>query len=828
MTQQQPPGPSAPEPAGPPATAERAAPAAHAAAAGTREHAARYPTDRYGADEYRTDGGVLVHRRVEPVVAAAAVEELIDRLDERRGVLLSSSYEYPGRYTRWDLGFADPPLAVSARDRRLRIDALNDRGTVLLGAIAASLGAPDGGRSASGESTSNRSGGSAAGESTSNRPGHPGEFVESLSIRPEGIDLVVRRPDRRFDEEARSRQPSVFSVVRHLIDLFRSPADPHLGLYGAFGYDLAYQFEPVRLHLDRPASQRDLVLYLPDDLLVVDHRREHGERRRYDFTVDTASAPDTAPAPAPASTVGVRRSGGTHRYRAQPVLDPSSDHQPGEYAVLVEAAKESFKRGDLFEVVPGQCFTEPCPSPPSALFRRLRERNPSPYGFVINLGLAPGTSGPTAGEWLVGASPEMYVRVDDDRVETCPISGTIARGADPISDAAQILALLNSDKDASELTMCTDVDRNDKSRICVPGSVRVIGRRQIELYSRLIHTVDHVEGRLRPGFDALDAFLSHTWAVTVTGAPKAWAMQWIEDHERSPRAWYGGAVGMVGFDGNMNTGLTLRTIRITEGVAQVRVGATLLFDSDPEAEEAETQLKASAFLDAIREPSARPAAGTSAGSGLLADARGLPADRPGAGRRLLLVDHQDSFVHTLAGYFRATGADVVTVRCAAEGVGLDVAELDRVAPDLVVLSPGPGRPTDFGIDHTLRAVLARGLPVFGVCLGLQGIVEHFGGELGQLDVPMHGKASVVKTTGGALFDDLPAEFLAGRYHSLFAKADRLPEVLVATAQSDDGVVMAVEHRQLPVAAVQFHPESIMSLGDEAGMRLVANVVRSLR
>ena len=148
----------------------------------------------------------------------------------------------------------------------------------------------------------------------------------------------------------------------------------------------------------------------------------------------------------------------------------------------------------------------------------------------------------------------MYVRVDGDRVETCPISGTIARGRDAIGDAAQILALLTSAKDESELTMCTDVDRNDKSRICVPGSVRVIGRRQIEMYSRLIHTVDHVEGRLRPGFDALDAFLAHAWAVTVTGAPKAWAMQFIEDHERSPRAWYGGAVGLLGFDGNLNTG----------------------------------------------------------------------------------------------------------------------------------------------------------------------------------------------------------------------------------------------------------------------------------
>src|SRR5213075_1481093 len=121
--------------------------------------------------------------------------------------------------------------------------------------------------------------------------------------------------------------------------------------------------------------------------------------------------------------------------------------------------------------------------------------------------------------------PEMYVRVEGKRIETCTICGTIRRGRDALEDAERIRELLNSKKDESELTMCMDVDRNDKSRICVPGSVRVIGRRQIEMYSRLIHTVDHVEGHLRAGFDALDAFLAHTWAVTVTGAPKPWAMQ---------------------------------------------------------------------------------------------------------------------------------------------------------------------------------------------------------------------------------------------------------------------------------------------------------------
>jgi anthranilate synthase len=708
-------------------------------------------------DRYLTRGGLAVRRTIEEIPVRDAIEPIVAALDERRGVLLASSYEYPGRYTRWDLGFVDPPVVVTARGRRFRIDALNERGRVLLAALARAISSLD--------------------------------AVATLEAEADRLEGEVRAAGGRFPEEERSRQPSVFSLLRALVDLFFSAGEPHLGLYGAFGYDLAFQFEPIRLRRERSPSQRDLVLYLPDELTVVDHRREVAQRRRYEFEVDDRS------------TAGLPREGATLAYLGATEAAGAGDHAPGEYAALVRVAREAFKRGDLFEVVPSQTFTAPSPQPPSAVFRRLRDWNPSPYGFLINLGEA---------EYLVGASPEMYVRVDGARVETCPISGTIARGRDPISDAAQIVALLNSTKDACELTMCTDVDRNDKSRICVPGSVRVIGRRQIEMYARLIHTVDHVEGDLRPGFDALDAFLAHTWAVTVTGAPKPWAMQFIEDHERSPRAWYGGAVGRVGFDGNLNTGLTLRTVRVRDGIAEVRVGATLLYDSDPAEEEGETQLKASAFLDAIS-PARRQAA-----------AEAVEPPRPGLGKRILLVDHQDSFVHTLANYLRQTGAEVLTLRA-----GFPTETLDGLTPDLVVLSPGPGTPADFDVSGTLAALVARGIPTFGVCLGLQGMVEHFGGKLGVLDYPMHGKASRIRAVGGRLFGGLPAEFTAGRYHSLFAARETLPGELEVTAESQDGVVMAIEHTTLPVAAVQFHPESILTLDDDLGLRLLRNVVAVL-
>ena len=705
-------------------------------------------------ERYVTRGGITVQRTIEDIPISGAIEPVVDALDTRRGVLLTSSYEYPGRYTRWDMGFVDPPLALTARERHVRLSALNERGRVLLPAMHTAL-----------------------------RRLADVTWVETAEGDLEGL---VAAPTKRFAEEERSKQPSVFTVLRALIELFENPAEPHLGLYGAFGYDLAFQFEPIRLARPRPTDQRDLVLYVPDELTIVDHRRERAVRQRYEFEVGGRT------------TEGLPRSGAAKPYTGATRVERTCDHAPGEYADGVRLARERFRRGDLFEVVPGQMFFEPCPAPPSEVFRRLRERNPAPYGFLINLGET---------EYLVGASPEMYVRVEGDRVETCPISGTVARGQDPLADAAQILRLLNSAKDESELTMCTDVDRNDKSRICRPGSVRVIGRRQIEMYSRVIHTVDHVEGRLREGFDALDAFLAHAWEVTVTGAPKTWAMQFIEDHEKSPRAWYGGAVGLLGFDGNMNTGLTLRTIRVKDGVAEMRAGATLLYDSDPDEEERETRIKAAAFIDAIRRP-----------RGATVEVA-AEAARPGEGRRILLVDHQDSFVHTLANYFRQTGAEVLTLRA-----GFAPATLDELQPDLVVLSPGPGRPTDFGVSATLAAVIERGLPAFGVCLGLQGMVEHFGGALGVLSYPMHGKASRIRVLGGRIFEGLPKEFTAGRYHSLFAEVDSLPTALRITAQTEDGVIMAIEHDELPLDAVQFHPESIMSLDDEIGIRLIRNVV----
>lgn len=707
---------------------------------------------------YVTNGNIRVTRTARLEHASDAIATLASNLDERLGVLLTSSFEYPGRYVLRDIGFCDPALSITGRHREFEVRACNERGALLLPVVASALSAC--------------------------------EAVESLETDGYAVSGTVHVSEERFPEELRGKQPTLFSVVRELITVFSSPEDGYLGLYGAFGYELAFQFELIRLAMARDKTERNLVLFLPDDLLIFNHHSEFATRYQYEFEVDGKH------------TEGLERTGTIMPYIAATTVENDCDHASGEYAATVKDALEEFRQSQLFGVVPSQTFFEPCASPPSEIYWRLRKRNPSPYGTLVNLG---------ENEYLVAASPEMYLRANDRRIESCPIAGTIARGDNAIEDAHQIQLLLSSAKAESELTMCTDVDRNDKSRVCEAGSVRVLGHRQIEMYSRLIHTVDHVEGRLREGYDGLDGFLAQTWAVTVTGTPKRSAIQFIEDHERSPRRWYGGAIGFLGFDGNIDTGLTLRTVRVKEGVAEVRVGAALVYGSDPEDEEAETRLKASALLDAIRH-----------GEDTHTPRIVVDADRPGAGRRVVMVDHEDSFVHTLAGYFRRTGADVITYR---SGFGRERIHEER--PDLVVLSPGPGRPRDFDIGSTIDASLRSGIPLFGVCLGLQGIVEFYGGKLSMLSVPMHGISSMVNVCGGRLFEGLGKRFRAGRYDLIHADRETIPDEFEITAETDEGTVMAIEHLELPVAAVQFHPQSLLTSDDDAGLVLVKNVMRSL-
>src|SRR5450755_3433259 len=701
---------------------------------------------------YTTPHGIQVTRSVSKTNFRKGLQHLLSDLDQHRGIYLSSGYEYPGRCWRWDIASTCPPLEIISYDRRMEFRPLNQRGRAIAELFQPILAA------------------------------HP--HWEEFGF--EGAVLAGRlKPlPALFPEEERSKQPSAFSILRTLIEEFRGEENSRLGLVGAFGYDLLFQFEPIEKKLPR-AGHKDLHLFLCDDIWFMDRKKEQVDRYQYEFEHEGAS------------TRGLARDGEAIAPPAPAERGPiTSDHTPEEYMANVETVREGMRRGDYYEVVLRQTFRTPYSGKASDLFRRVQDASPSPYEFLLQFGE----------EQLVGASPEMFVRVEGARIETCPISGTAQRTGDPLRDADNIRALLDSAKEESELTMCTDVDRNDKSRVAEPGTVKVIGRRLIESYAGVFHTVDHVEGILKEGFDALDAFLSHMWAVTVIGAPKKAAARTIEAMECDARGWYGGAVGMISLNGDVNTGILIRTTYLRDGIARYPAGATLLYDSSPEMEDRECHLKATGFFRTLGSDAPPPSVSVE--------------DSVGAGARLLLVDNDDCFIQTLANYARQTGAEVVTYRA-----GFPLELIAGIAPHLILISPGPGRPSDFGVSALVLEAVRRGIPVFGVCLGLQGVVEAFGGALGVLDYPMHGKPSWVKNNGAGVFAGLPERFQVGRYHSLFAVRQSFPACLEVTAESDDGIIMALRHRDLPVEAVQFHPESILTSEGNYGLQLMKNVVR---
>src|SRR3984957_20174017 len=343
--------------------------------------------------EYRTRGGLLVTRSVEHFSGGASrLDDLIELLDRRRGVVLSSGTTVPGRYESFDLGFSNPPPVLETAGASFSLQALNARGEVLIAFLGEALREPC------------------------------VVISEKTAARLAGHILRGAAP---VDEDQRTRRASAMSLVRDLVAALAANDDPLLGLFGAFAYDLVFQIEDIVQKRAREPDQRDIVLYLPDRLLAYDRATGRGVVLSYDFAWNGKSS-EGLPRDTPESIY------------ARTPRQGFADHAPGEYQATVETAGAAFARGDLFEAVPVQLFAEPCERSPAEVFQRLCRINPSPYGALMNLG---------DGEFLVAASPEMFVRSDGRRVETCPISGTIARGVDAIGDAEQIRQLLNSEKD---------------------------------------------------------------------------------------------------------------------------------------------------------------------------------------------------------------------------------------------------------------------------------------------------------------------------------------------------------------------------------------------
>jgi len=369
----------------------------------------------------------------------------------------------------------------------------------------------------------------------------------------------------------------------------------HGGAVGYLGYEVVGHFEELPSPDSDPLALPESIFMFADTVLVFDHlahRIKIVSHVRTDGDVDAAymKAVETIDGlaerlsqplvPAPMEEVDNLSS------RASSV---SSNLSQDEFERNVEQAKEYIRAGEIIQVVLSQRLSRVTPASPFAIYRALRSVNPSPYMYYLHLDDC----------HIVGASPEMLVRVEDGVVATHPIAGTRPRGADPAEDQALEEELRQDEKECAEHIMLLDLGRNDIGRVSEPGTVQVTQVMDVERYSHVMHLVSHVQGKLSAGFSQFDALRACFPAGTVSGAPKIRAMEIIAELEPDKRGPYAGAVGYFSFSGNLDTAITIRTIAMVDGTAHVQAGGGIVADSVPEREYQESLSKAQALLKAI-------------------------------------------------------------------------------------------------------------------------------------------------------------------------------------------------------------------------------------
>ena len=378
----------------------------------------------------------------------------------------------------------------------------------------------------------------------------------------------------------------------------RQPALPFVGgAVGFLGYDAVRFFEPtVPPHVDDQLGLPETMYLITDTMLVFDHRFRRLRVVANVFTegTDPGEAYDAAKVRIGQLVERMRAPSrlrpGLAYHELPPAPAPSSNTTQAEYEGMVKRGLEYIRAGDIFQFVPSQRFDTAYTGDALSLYRALRFINPSPYMFLFKFGKRFS---------LVGSSPEVHVRAVDGKVEIRPIAGTRRRGATPEQDQAEADSLLADPKERAEHLMLVDLARNDVGRIAEFGSVRVTDFMTIERYSHVMHLVSNVVGKLRPDRTAFDVMRATFPAGTVSGSPKVRAMQIINEVEKSKRGCYAGAVGYFGFDGNLDSCITLRSVVLKDGRAYVQAGAGVVADSTPAGEYEETVNKASGMIRAI-------------------------------------------------------------------------------------------------------------------------------------------------------------------------------------------------------------------------------------
>ena len=373
----------------------------------------------------------------------------------------------------------------------------------------------------------------------------------------------------------------------------------HGGAVGYMSYDMVRFVEELPDTTEDELQLPDCFFMIAETLLVFDHVNHQIKivaNAHIDGDVNAAYADAVAKIEAlvekliatPETHLRGDREARLHN-PPETVPDPHSNFTQPAYEAVVRRAKEYIAAGDIIQVVPSQRFSRPVSVDPFDIYRALRVVNPSPYMYYLKLESFD----------IVGASPEMMVRVEDGIVQTVPIAGTRARGKTPEEDRELEQALISDPKERAEHVMLVDLGRNDLGRVCEYHSVEVTDLMIVERFSHVMHIVSHVIGRLRENFTAFDVIRACLPAGTLSGAPKIRAMEIIDELESTRRGTYGGTVGYFSFSGSADTAITIRTAVIKDGTAYVQAGGGVVADSVPENEYYETMSKAWALLSAI-------------------------------------------------------------------------------------------------------------------------------------------------------------------------------------------------------------------------------------
>ncbi|MDP6647925.1 MAG: anthranilate synthase component 1, partial [Candidatus Woesearchaeota archaeon] len=484
----------------------------------------------------------------------------------KKNCILFESADIVPKYGEKSLGSVDACLRITGKNENFEILALNELGIKLLEFLKGDF-----------------------------------DFCDDVTYKKDMIIGKLKPKRGMVSEEERLKLTNHMDILRKIVFKFKpteKPFIPYGGLFGSISYDFIDQFEDLPKNKVNLTNEPDYVFYFLDNLFLINHE----EKKTYFvanalITNENDNIFDECLSKIEEYKQVMNKKIKFEQTKTNKEFEVKSDTTKDEFKSMVNKIKDHIKLGDVYQAVPSRTIIADCNKKPLDIYKKLKDINPSPYMFYINSG----------DDILLGASPEMNIKVQGDEqktVEIRPIAGTKPRGLvnnklDLDLDSRYETELKIDKKEISEHTMLVDLARNDVARICKPGTRYVDEPLVVEKYSHVQHLVTNVKGILKANLDALHAYVATMNMGTLTGAPKVEAMKLLRQYEKTKRGFYGGSVGYITPSGDLDTAIVIRSMKVKENKIYLRVGAGIVYDSDPENEFLETERKAYACLRAM-------------------------------------------------------------------------------------------------------------------------------------------------------------------------------------------------------------------------------------